>query len=68
MSCGNLFWVESIPKMMLCTILAAAAILPQGVEIGKPVPEVSLTDMGGKPVRISQFRGKKLILFNWASW
>jgi len=64
----NLRSVESVSTMMLNTILAAVSLLSQGVEIGKPVPDVSLTDMDGKTVRLSQFRGKKLILFNWASW
>lgn len=38
------------------------------IEIGKQVPDVALTDMNGKAVKLSDFRGKKLILFNWASW
>lgn len=39
-----------------------------GIQLGQPVPDVALTDMQGKSVRISDFRGKKLIIFNWASW
>jgi peroxiredoxin len=38
------------------------------VEVGMRVPDVSLINMEGKPVRLSSFQGKKLILFNWASW
>ncbi|MEX2243423.1 MAG: hypothetical protein WD716_06200 [Fimbriimonadaceae bacterium] len=40
----------------------------QAIEVGKPVPDVALLDMSGKSVRLSSFRGKKLILFNWATW
>ena len=32
------------------------------------VPEVALTDISGKTVHLSDFRGKKVVLFTWASW
>ncbi|RMG22329.1 MAG: hypothetical protein D6724_10585 [Armatimonadetes bacterium] len=32
------------------------------------VPDVALTDMSGKTVHLSDFRGKKVVLFTWASW
>ncbi len=53
---------------MLTAILLTVTLYqkPQ-IEIGKPVPDVPLVNMDGKPVRLSNFRGKKLILFNWAS-
>jgi peroxiredoxin len=55
---------------MILTTLLAATVLQQKpqVEVGKPIPDVALVDMAGKSVRLSSFRGKKLILFNWASW
>ncbi len=54
---------------MVAAIVGLVAVtLQQGVEVGKPVPDASLTDMAGKTVRLSDFCGKKLILFNWASW
>lgn len=54
--------------MISAILTAMAVIFPQNVQVGNSVPDVSLTDMDGKAVRLSQFRGKKLILFNWASW
>jgi cytochrome oxidase Cu insertion factor (SCO1/SenC/PrrC family) len=56
--------------MLTSLVLAAAIATPQSkaVEVGSVVPDVAVTDMSGKSVRISDFRGKKLIVFNWASW
>ncbi len=36
--------------------------------IGKPAPEFSNPDAGGKPVSLSSFRGKYVLLDFWASW
>lgn len=54
---------------MLSAILLTVALYQKpGIEIGSPVPDVALLNMAGHSVRLSSFRGKKLILFNWASW
>lgn len=55
---------------MILAMMLAVSIAPQKpqVEVGKPVPDVALVDMAGQSVRLASFRGKKLILFNWASW
>ena len=31
-------------------------------------PDIEVPDRRGKPVRLSQFRGKKVLLVTWASW
>lgn len=31
-------------------------------------PDVALTNMKGEFVSLRDYRGKKVILFNWASW
>jgi peroxiredoxin len=36
--------------------------------IGKPAPDFHLTDMDGKSVSLSDFRGKAVILNFWATW
>lgn len=51
---------------MLNLILATLATTQAG--IGACVPDVALHDMSGKAVRLSRFRGKKVVLFTWASW
>lgn len=37
-------------------------------EVGKTAPELSLPDMAGRQVSLSQFRGQKVLLAFWASW
>ena len=38
------------------------------VEVGSEAPDFELKDQHGKRVRLSQFRGKKVLLVTWASW
>ena len=38
------------------------------VSVGDEAPDFTLRSMDGDDVRLSDFRGKKLILFMWASW
>lgn len=67
----------------LITLIAAALILRsnQGVvndpldtfvlppiEINQPAPELTLFDLDGKEVSLSDFRGKVVLLNNWATW
>lgn len=35
---------------------------------GQPVPDFTLNDISGKSVKLSDFRGKTLLLLFWASW
>ena len=55
-------------SMTLAAIVAATTLAAPGLEVGMKVPDVALTDMNGNSVSFSQFIGKKLIVFNWASW
>ena len=36
--------------------------------IGQPVPEVTLPDLEGRTVRLSDFRGNVVVLNFWATW
>ena len=38
------------------------------VNIGDSAPDFTLPSLNGEEVRLSDFRGEKLILFMWASW
>jgi len=57
-----------IPLMPLLSVGLAAQAAPPKLEIGRPAPNVAFTDMSGQRVSLSSFRGRKVILFNWASW
>jgi peroxiredoxin len=55
---------------ILCAMCAPAAIaqtLP-GPAIGKPAPDFALKTVDGKTVRLSDYRGKTLVLNVWGSW
>lgn len=36
--------------------------------VGKQAPELKMNDVNGKPMTVSQFRGKYLLVDFWASW
>lgn len=40
---------------------------PTGI-VGQPAPDISLMDMQGNQVSLSQFKGKVVILNFWATW
>ncbi len=40
----------------------------QRPEVGESAPEISLTDLGGSKVRLSDLRGKVVLVNFWASW
>ena len=45
------------------TVLAKRA-----VQVGEKAPDFTLPSLSGEEVRLSDYRGKKLVLFMWASW
>jgi thiol-disulfide isomerase/thioredoxin len=53
---------------MLHAILAAAALVLTGPQVGAPAPDFHLTMLDGKAVSLADFRGKTLVLNDWATW
>ena len=47
--------------------LGDAPVLRMSLETGL-APDFELPDQEGQPVRLSDFRGKKVLLLTWASW
>ncbi|HEV3086854.1 MAG TPA: redoxin domain-containing protein [Candidatus Elarobacter sp.] len=48
--------------------LAAAAEQLPGPVVGRPAPAFTLTTVDGKTVRLSDYRGKTLVINVWGSW
>ena len=38
------------------------------VNVGDPAPQFTLPSLDGKQVSLSDYRGKRLVIFMWASW
>lgn len=38
------------------------------VQVNYPAPELSLTDLQGNPVSLSDYRGQTVLVNNWATW
>jgi cytochrome c biogenesis protein CcmG/thiol:disulfide interchange protein DsbE len=47
---------------------APGAGVPTGPSVGSRAPDLALTDLDGKPVRLSDYAGKPVVLNYWASW
>ncbi len=41
---------------------------PQGLEVGNQAPEIDGEDIDGKKFKLSDYRGKVVLLDFWASW
>ena len=58
--------------LVIFPLLAEGAepVLPKGLMVlsGKPAPSLELSDMDGKPVKLSGSRGKWTMVHFWASW
>ncbi len=36
--------------------------------VGQPAPDFVLPDLSGRPVALRDHRGRKVIIFTWATW
>jgi peroxiredoxin len=55
--------------MLTCSCLCSLAGAGYAPRVGEPHPDFVLPDIAdGTPVSLSQFRGKKVLVFHFASW
>jgi peroxiredoxin len=41
----------------------------QNVKVGEPAPDFAVPSLDGeKTIRLSDFRGRRVLIFTWASW
>ena len=58
------------PKVSLKNIIQAARTWGPAYKpwYGKPAPDFALTDLDGKEHKLSDYKGKKVLLVFWATW
>lgn len=49
-------------------VLRPPSSRPKSAASLRPAPDFSLTDLSGRPLRLSDYRGKVVILDFWATW
>ena len=56
--------------MVVAATLASAQSAPkfEPIPVGKPAPDFEVFDVNGAKVKLSQFKGKVVILDFWATW
>jgi len=62
--------VEVVKKASLSDIARAARTWRPGYQTwyGKPAPDFTLTDLAGKEHKLSDYKGKNVLLIFWATW
>ena len=60
-------WTISTVLMLLAGAAALEAATPK-VTVGEPAPDFAVTTVEGKKVGLPDLRGKRVLIFMWASW
>ena len=65
-------WLRYVPFFVLVVFLAAAFLYREGLaaraEVGKPAPDFSLDLLGGGTLKLSELKGKAVIINFWTTW
>ena len=68
----NLTWAALMPLWACFTLVPVPANADQpptiGTAVGEAYPDFVLPTLQGKNVRLSDYRGKKVLLIHFASW
>jgi peroxiredoxin len=60
--------IAVVLAIVMFSLVAGCKEKPQRVVSGAEAPDFVLNDISGKPVRLSDFRGKVVLLEFWATW
>jgi peroxiredoxin len=59
-------WLAGVVAVGVCLPVLAAA--GDAVEVGEPAPNFALKTLGGENLRLSEYRGRVVLVNFWASW
>ena len=66
---GLQFNLETISAALMWMLAVAGPVFGQALKIGEPAPDFAVTSIDGKTsIRLSDFRGRRVLIFNWATW
>lgn len=54
--------------LLLGTLAASALAGGPRIETGRPAPAFAVTTIDGQKLDLQQWRGKRVLVFMWASW
>ena len=59
--------ILALETLAFCGVLLAATLPPgpKGPKVGDPAPDFTLPGSDGKTYKLSQFRGKKVVVIAW---
>jgi thiol-disulfide isomerase/thioredoxin len=63
--------LSPISRLLLVSLALAAAwsaAPTAALDKGQPAPEIGLSDLSGKPIRLAELLGKVVLVDFWASW
>lgn len=60
--------LRALAPLLCLTAFALAEPVRVGTKVGEMHPDFLFPDVEGKQVRLSAYRGKKVLLFHFASW
>ncbi len=68
-NCGLILLGVLIPVFIIQPGVAFAELEGMKVKVGEKAPDFTLKDLSGKPVSLSSYAGKKIIMLDfWATW
>ena len=63
--------MKIISTVVFSTAIISAGLAPaqeRGFAKGQTLPDIALINLEGEEVRFSDFLGKQVVLYGWASW
>lgn len=64
----TIFTLSLMTIIFTHTMVSAATDNLPGLRVGEPAPDFELKTLEGKKVKLSDYRGKKVIVNFWATW